>query len=239
MKILIFYTPRSKSTLLQEIMSKKYNLTALVDPFVFSKMKNQNTEEFPRIINHINSSQNICVKVSSTDFLDSRNRKILDYYKDIDYKSFDKIIFVTRKDVQAASLSFCHMNLKEPNSWHSTKDHQTIGRSFNPDIDRILYLLRSYRLFEFVKKYIINDHQNICYDYEYNTLEESLKSNFSLSDRDFDTKLTANDIDYQKLVFNYDGVCAAIKINYSEISNASDYDLQTSNSKFWTVRFES
>jgi hypothetical protein len=219
--------------MIQEILSKKYNLEALVDPFVYSKMKNRNTDEFSSIIKHINSAENICVKVSSTDFLDSRNRRVLDYYKDIDYKSFDKIIFVTRDDIITASLSFAHMTMGAPNTWHSTKDRQLSGKTFSPDIDRILYLLRSYRVFEFIKNYITTNGINEIYDYEYDTVEHNLKNDFDLNDTDFDINLIANDINYSQLIDNYNSVSDFIKSVYSIISRTIDDDLNQFYSKFW------
>lgn len=225
--------------MLQEVLSKKYNLDALVDPFVYSKMKNQNTNEFASIIDRINTSQDICVKVASIDFLDSKNRRVLDYYKDIDYQSFDKIIFVTRDDLLAASLSFCHMTTGDPSTWHSTKEQQNTGKTFSADINRVTYLLRSYRVFEFVKNHIRNNFTNDIYEYEYESLESNLKIDLELSAGDFDTNLVANTIDYQKVNQNYSTVVNFIEQYKGLILSAQDFDLNRVDSKFWTLRFDS
>lgn len=221
--------------MLQEVLSKKYNLEALVDPFVYSKMKNRNTDEFASIVDRINSSQDICVKVASTDFLDSRNRRVLDYYKDIDYKSFDKVIFVTRQDIITASLSFCHMTMGQPDTWHSTRGRKNQGHQFIPDTERITYLLRSYRLFNFIKNYISNNSKEF-YEYEYETLEQDLKNDFDLTDEDFDTNLIPNEIDYKQLIPDYDSICNFIKKSQNEISSVEDQEMNEFNSKFWIWR---
>jgi hypothetical protein len=235
MKILIFYTPRSKSTFLQEILSTKYKLESIVDPFVYSKMKHGNKDEFPKIVDEINTTENICVKISSTDFLDSKNREVHDYYKDINYQSFDKIVFVSRKDILSGSLSCCHMDLKDNTSWHSTKDKKNNGRTFTVDIGRLAWYLRGYRIFDFIKDHIIKNFDKEIYEYDYDNLEEDLKKDFELSAADLDTNLIANEIDYKPLAVNLDRVEDFIKNNVDTILNAPCHELNSYNSKFWTI----
>lgn len=233
MKILIFYTPRSKSTMALEVIAKKFNLTPLVDPLVHSKIRNQNTSEFPSIIDQINSSQNICVKISSTDFLDSRMRRVVDYYKDIDYNSFDKIIFITRNNVLSAALSFTYMDSKNKDTWHRRKGEDQLWGEYNADLDRVHYLLRGYRVYNFVKEYIINSSNTEFYDYEFETVESSMKRDFNMDDSDFDISLINNDLDYMHLVKNLQEVSLVIQNLSDVILTAHDEDLNKFDSNFW------
>src|SRR3989344_337886 len=98
MNILIVHTPRSKSTMVHDILAKKFDLNPLYEPLTFSRIAKQDSSEYDSIIQMINTKDDICVKINGNDFIDLKNKKILDDYKKIHYDHFDKIVFITREN---------------------------------------------------------------------------------------------------------------------------------------------
>ena len=234
MKILIFYTPRSKSTMAAKVLAKRFNLREIIDPLVLSKIKNQNTSEFPKIIQDINQSQNICVKISSSDFLDSKNRRVIDYYKDIDFDSFNKIVFITRNDVLSAALSFTYMDGKNKSSWHRQRGEEKLQEKYCASLDRVYYLLRSYKLYCVIKNYITDNFKYpTYYEYEFDTINEAMKTDFDITEAYFDIDTIDNDLDYKNLVTNLDDVIVTITKLNKVINRSSVADLNKFDSPFW------
>lgn len=234
MKLLIFYTPRSKSTMAQEALATKLNLTPIIDPFVYSKLKTQNDLEFANVVDLINDSQDTCVKISSSDFLDSRNRRIRSCYKDIDYNSFDKIIFLSRKDVLAATLSFTYMDPTDKTTWHRKRGETRISKKYSASLPRAHYLVRSYAVYNLIKKHVIDRCKTpIFYEYEFETVEEQLMQDFNLTQNDFDTDVIRNEIDYASLIENYRDLEFVVNNLYNVILQLPSEDIESQTSQFW------
>ena len=182
----------------------------------------------------INKRQDICVKISSSDFLDSKNRRILNWYKEIDYSSFDTIIFLTRKNIVDAILSFTYMDPKDHTTWHRQLGQHKVYKKYTAALDRAHYLIRSYRVFKLVKDFIVSNYKNQnFYEYEFDDVEEKISNDFSLLLDDFKISLVDNDIDYKLLVENYTALENVIKDLHNVIALSTDEDLNSQQSAFW------
>ena len=234
MKIAIFYHPRSRSTMTHHILAKKFNLTPWNEILTISRRTNQHYDEYPDLINKINTTDNVVLKICINDFINTKDCVILDAYKDIDYKSFDHIIFNIRSDVLGTMLSFGHHYLFDPSKWFRIKGQSFPTRSYEIELARVFYILRSYRMFDDIKEWVTSHAGNAkLHSYDYSTVKEQLKQEFDLDDNDFDINIVPNEIDYKSLATNYDFVADNIMSWYSEIMSATQADIDNPDSFFW------
>jgi len=205
MKILIFYTPRSKSTMLHNMLCKRYNLLEFGDTVTKSRIKNKDFSEYTQLITKINSTNNICVKLNGNDFIDCTTGNLTDLYKTVDYQSFDKIIFLTRKNYIDAILSYGYMDPTNSNSWHRRKDQTVQATPYTVTSAKIYHLLNGYRAYDSIKDYIKSQvtDPNIIRESEFEELSR-LISELQLENVDID--LAPMDIDYKSIVTNYDEI---------------------------------
>jgi len=123
MKILIFASPRSGSTALTDALSRLFNIKRNLEPFNPLNTKGLTEDQINTIANNI--PDNTVVKVLSVH----RPRK---WYLNF-INQFDKVIYLTRADMQAAIESFHyaynHIDLNESGYPDGSKWH--IGYTFN------------------------------------------------------------------------------------------------------------
>jgi len=219
MNTLIVYTPRSKSTYLTAVLSKKFNLVPMKWAILtLSRIANKNFSEYNKIIADINELENACVKVNGNDFIDLQCKSMVDYYRKIDYSRFDKIVFLTRSNFEDALLSYSYMNQSDRYSWHRKKGVAKNEHQYTVDLQKVLYLLRGYAAFEIIKDYIKSKvDQNIVYHYEFNTVDIQLLNDFGIAQLEVDTE--ANELDYKKLATNYDEVHDYVKFCLQRYEN--------------------
>ena len=235
MKILIFYTPRSKSTMVYHILKNFYNLEGICDVLTLSRIANQNFDEYETLINNINSSQNTCVKINSNDFIDLKNKCVNQNYKKINYKSFDKIIFITRNNYLDAVLSYAYMNPKDQTSWHRKKGETKVGVPYKVEPNKLFYLFRGYFLFNKIKNYICdNVNASKIYQYEYESVDEELVCDFNLSTTDID--IAPNELNYTELASNYGEIAKLAPVIYQQMAKLSVADLDNESTFFWEDR---
>lgn len=234
MKILIFYTPRSKSTMVHSIMKKRYGLIDIGDSLTLSRIAKQGFDEYDTIIDRINTTPNCCVKMNGNDFIDLKNQCVNYDYKKVDFSSFDKVIFTTRAACLDAVLSIAYMNPRDQSSWHRRKGAEKIGVPYTVDPDKLFYMYRGYFLFEKIKNHIcqIVDPEKI-YQYEYETLNQELMRDFELSECDFDIEIEPNNLDYTQLATNYHEIAELAPTIYQRMAELSVDELDNPNSFFW------
>ncbi len=235
MKILIVYTPRSKSTYLYQVLTKKYNLDPFGDRLTKSRIKNKSFVEYEDIINEMNSANNICVKINGNDFIDTTNHCIHTQFKDIDFASFDKIIFVTRKNYLDAVLSYAYMNPADSDSWHKKVGELKIGFKYTVDPAKVFYLLRGYRVFDLLRTYIetvvpLGAHK---IHYEYDDVDVRFPTDFELSPEDLRISIEANGIDYRHIATNYNEISQLVPQVARQMLTAPYRDINDPHSFFW------
>lgn len=205
MKILILFTPRSKSTIVHHILSKKYNLKGLRELFAIERLVHKNQQRYKEIIDIINNTDNICLKLNSIDFIEMNSNNFLPEFFSIDFKSFDKIIFITRKDYMSAIPSNSYIDRSKVHAWHRYKNREFQAKQFNIDLAMITYYGRVHAMFEKLKPIIINQAPNAeIYHYDFDNVEQNLLRDFDLTAKDFDIETLPCDLDYKKLALNYD-----------------------------------
>lgn len=202
MKILVFYTPRSKSTAIHDALARQYNLDAWGDRVTQSRIKNQNFNEYPELIAAINNADNICVKLNGNDFIDLQNKTVLDSYKQIDFASFDKIIMASRSNITEAIASYAYMNPADKSTWHRPKGESRVGTPYQISLNKVFYLLRGYVVYGIICDYIrsqVPAEKVLVTDYE--TAEHDIKVWF---DNDMsDISIEPNGYDYKSMAGNY------------------------------------
>jgi len=234
MKILIHYTPRSKSTKLISILSKKYDLEDWQEMLTRNRFQKKSHDQIPELIKKINDADNIGVKINGNDFVDFHNRRILDCYKDIDYKSFDRIIFLTRKDYVAATLSFGYMNLSDPLTWHRRIGKEKKQVEYEISQFKIHAIARCYLMHEYVKNFIKSQvDKSKVFDYEFDTMEQNAIQDFDLTDEDFDIDITESNIDYRKLLANPNQTVQDIHNVFNRIQQVNETELNDLPDFFW------
>jgi len=208
MKVLIFYTPRSKSTMLHDMMCKKFGLVGFGDTVTKSRIKNKNDTEYKPLIDYINNNDNICVKLNGNDFVGS------ELYKTVDYESFDKIIFLTRQNQVDAVLSYAYMNPSDSNTWHRKKDQSVELVAYSVPYCKVQHLLTGYISYEKIKRHILDHISDAVevHDCEYDNVS-LLINELELVD---DIDLLPMDIDYRSLVTNYNEVLSMITRFWAE-----------------------
>jgi len=109
-KILIFASPRSGSTSLTKALSKLLKLPQVLEPFNPLNIKNLSEQEISNLKYKLPEA--CIVKVLS-------KHRPRDYF--LEYIAyFDKVIFLTRKDIEAAYESFYRsFKLNDRRQWHS------------------------------------------------------------------------------------------------------------------------
>lgn len=234
MKILVFYTPRSKSTMVYTILKNKFKLADVGDVLTLSRIANQNFTEYDSLINRINNSQNICVKMNGNDFIDLKNKCVNYDYKKIDFSSFDKIVFITRKNYINAALSYAYMNPADQSSWHRKKGEVKVGQSYTINPTKLFYLFRGYFLYETIKNHIYSQvNISNVHEYEYETVEDQLVSDFNLSSEDFKIELEPNNLDYTKLATNYNEILDLATTIYNKMAELPINDIDNNKTFFW------
>jgi hypothetical protein len=234
MKILIFYTPRSKSTMIYNILKNYYGLKGIGDILTLSRIANQNFKNYNELIDYINHSDNSCVKINANDFIDLKNKCINYDYKKIDYSSFDNIIFVTRNNYTDAVLSYAYMDPKDQSSWHRKQGEIKIASEYKVDPCKLFYLFRGYFLFEKIKNEICNTATTSkIYSYEYDTVDQELMRDFNLLPTKIDNDLAPNNLDYKLLATNYDEIVELSSEVYEKMATLCVASLNDADSFFW------
>ena len=235
MKILIVYTPRSKSTYICNVLAKRFNLEPFGDSLTRSRIKNKNFSEYKVIIDEINSRDNICVKINGNDFIDLSNRCIHHQFKAIDFNSFDKIIFVSRNNILDAVLSYAYMDPANSESWHKKINEDKIGHPYTVDLTKVFYLIRGYRIFDILKSYIetMVDIGKTKVYYEYTNIDGTFQKDFGLTKDDMTIGIEANGLNYRELVTNLDEVSDLVPRVDELFSRAAFRDINDPNSFFW------
>lgn len=230
MNILIFYTPRSKSTMIGKVLANKFHLDYCESPLTISRLSNKNFNEYPQIIEKINSTNNGCVKICANDFVDLFQKSINEDYKKINFNIFDHIIFLTRESMLDAVLSFGYMDSSNRSSWHRKQGEEKEIKPYSIVPARIFNLLRGYSIFNKIKEYISQNTTAKLYDCEYDTVEESLSKQLSLNQDDFKIELIPNGVPYKDIVLNYEEVLTNVNGYKANMSNA---DFNNPDSFFW------
>lgn len=243
MNIAIVFIARTKSTMIHNILAKKFNLTPLKEILFFSRRRRQDYEEYPELIQKINTEDNICVKICVNDFIDGKTCRIMDDYKKIDYTKFDHIIFVKRQDLMGNVASFGHHNLinfADFNKSHRKKGQDFEGSPYEITPDRTAYIIRGYRILNLLRDWI-GEHAGSAkiHDYEFETVNQELTRDFGLKDEDFDIDIEPCGLDYRSLASNYEEIEKMLPGLYSRIMNTTDKDFNDPDSPFWekNVRF--
>jgi len=237
MKILVFYTPRSKSTMVHDVLQRHYGLDNIGDSLTLSRIANQGFLEYNKIIDTINNTDNICVKMNPNDFIDIPNQCINYRYKNIDYASFDKIVTITRDNYVDAVLSYAYMNPQDQASWHRRRGAEKVGVRYEIPEFKVFYLLRGYCLFHKIKAHIEQTAgADRMHHYEYQTVEQDLARDFGLNAADFDIDLVPNGLDYSQLATNYDEIVELTKQVYQRMTALPVDELDNWRSFFWNDR---
>lgn len=224
MKILVFYTPRSKSTAVHDALAKKFDLTPMGDIVTLSRIKNKNFNEYPEIIEKINCTDNIIVKLNGNDFVDVPNQKILGLYETIDFGKFNKIIFVTRDNLAQAIASYAYMDPANKQSWHKPRGEVRTGKTYEIAIEKVYHMIRGYIAYNQIKQYIAQLSLAVdLHDYEYNTVESSLLNNFGITTDSID--IETNNYDYEILASNYADVKKLVPMLYTSMMNGNMWEL--------------
>lgn len=232
MKILVFYTPRSKSTALHNALADSYQLEPWCDIVTQSRIKNKNFSEYPVLFDRINTTDNICIKLNGNDFIDLANKEISPLYKEVDYQSFDKIFFITRNNIVDAIASYAYMDPADKSTWHKPRGERRIGNTYLIPSQKIFYMLRGYVAYNIVKDYICSQvhKDNIC-ELEYETVEFEVKNKFNIDMLNID--IEPNGYNYSQLAPNYHEVSQVANEAYQVMLT---YDLKRTvdkNSFFW------
>lgn len=235
MKILIVYTPRSKSTMLINILSKKFHLENCLELLTRSRRANQNFNEFPELIHRINTEDNICVKITGgNDFIDLKTCTIINNYKNIDYNNFDRVILLSRDNYVNAVLSYAYMDQLNDRTWHRQKGELKIGQPYTVNSLKIFYMLRGYIVYNYVRDFILkNTDPKKILEYEFESVETSAMHDFNLSASDFDIDLEDNQLDYKQLVDNPEQTIEEIHEVYNRMNQLSISDINNADSFFW------
>ena len=235
MKILIVYTPRSKSTWLITVLARRFRLDNWLELLTRSRRKNQSFDQFPTLIQQINTTDNICVKVTGgNDFIDLKTRSIINAYRDIDYNSFDRVILLSRNDYVSAVMSYAYMDQRNDRTWHRRRGENKVGQAYTVSSSKIYYLLRGYVVYKHVRDYILQhtDPARIL-EYEFESIETQAQQDFGLSANDFEIDLVNNNLNYRELAVNADSAVAEIQQVYQRMSQLTLQDIQDPSSFFW------
>lgn len=232
MKILVFYTPRSKSTALHNALASAYRLEPWCDMVTQSRIRNKNFNEYPALFERINSTDNICVKLNGNDFINLTNNEIVQQYKDINYNSFDKIFFITRNNIVDAIASYAYMNPADKSTWHKPRGEYRVGTSYMIPTQKIFYMLRGYVAYNIIKDYICNQvSADKIYDFEYESVEQEVKNKFDVDMLDID--IEPNGYNYSQMAPNYNEIAQIATEVYQIMAT---YDLERTLDKhsfFW------
>jgi hypothetical protein len=225
--------------MIYSILKKRYNLTDIGDSLTLSRIARRDFSEYDSIIDRVNSSNNVCVKMNGNDFIDMQNQCINYDYEKVDFSSFDKVIFVTRSNYLDAVLSIAYMNPQDQSSWHRRKGADKIGVPYCVDPAKLFYMYRGYFLFEKIKQHIcgIVDAEKI-HHYEFETVEQDLMRDFDLTSADIDIDLEPNNLDYSQLATNYDEIADLSPKVYQQMSRLPIDELDNPDSYFWTGRLK-
>lgn len=234
MKIAIFYMARTKSTMIHDVLAKKFNLEPLKEILFFSRRSKQSYDEYPELIKQINDKDNICVKICVNDFIDPKTCRVTDDYKAIDYTKFDHIIFVKRDDVMGNIASFGHHNLFDFDKSHRKKGQAFEGRNYEIDITKVNYILRAYRIIGVMRDWVKNNSGSAkLYDYKFETAEQQLINDFGLTSEDFDIDIEPCGLDYKTLAGNYKEIETLLPVLYDKMMSTVPEDFNNPNSAFW------
>lgn len=228
MKIIMLYSPRSRSTWTHNVLVKKFNLDPTwCEPLLESRRPRQDYKEYPAIIDRINQSNNCCIKISCNDWIDIKNKQLRTDYKQILWNRFDHVITHTREDYVSAILSYAYMDMRDKKSWHRRRGEIKQQRSYEADINIMYYLLRGYAMFSLVKKHIIDtvDSSKI-HHYEFASAERQVAQDFGLEGDDLVAEIVSNELDYSKLASNYNEILSnapnVLEMLQQQITNPSE-----------------
>lgn len=241
MKILIVYTPRSKSTMVHDVVSQRFGLEPMREALTRSRRAQQNFDEFPDIIHRMNTEDNICVKITGgNDFIDLPNRRIRPDYKTIDYASFDRVILISRRDYVSAVMSYAYMDQLNDRSWHRRRGENKLGHAYTVSDLKIYYMLRGYAVFDHVSQYIA-DHMppDRLLRYDFDTAETQLAKDFGLDPQDFEIDIVPNELDYRALAHDSEKTVSTIHDVYNYVMSLSIDQINHPDTRFWSYSDQS
>lgn len=237
MKILIFYTPRSKSTFLAKTLASKFDINLFNDELTISRIKNQGFVEYPELIEKINTLSDACIKVCANDFIDLQNCCISDYYKQIKFELFDHVIFISRKNFFDSLLSYAYMDPTDQSSWHRIAGQTKIIRRYTIPDTKIFYLCRGYFVFNYLKLYIQQKSTNATFfDYDYNTVDSMISNDWNIDNTVCNIDLLPNDVPYKDLVENYNQIKTNADRIFYMFKNISLAQFNNKNSFAWKTQ---
>jgi len=241
MKILTVYTPRSKSTMVHDVLSRRFGLEPMKEALTRSRRARQNFDEFPEIIHRMNTQDNICVKITGgNDFIDLPNHRVREDYKTIDFASFDRVILISRKDYVSAVMSYAYMDQLNDRSWHRRRGETKLGQPYTVSDLKIYYMLRGYAVFDHVSRYIA-DHMpaDRLLRYDFDTAETQLAQDFDLQPQDFEIDIVPNELDYQALAQDSQATVQRIHDVYDYVMSLSIDQINLPDARFWSYSDQS
>lgn len=142
MKILIFASPRSGSTALTHAINQLLNIPMILEPYNILNIRGKSKEEIANLQNNLPSK--CIVKVLSKH----KTRKFFAKY----IKLFDKVIFLTRKDIKLSIESYFYADEREEvneqefpggTKWHLSYSFDSTNVSINQWVtDYITYSIQ-------------------------------------------------------------------------------------------------
>lgn len=191
--------------MVHDMLCKRYNLIGFGDTVTKSRIKNKDFREYKKLIATINNTDNICVKLNGNDFFDSTTGKLNDFYKTINYNTFDKIIFITRKNYIDAILSYGYMDPANSDSWHRRKTQPVDVHPYTVTEAKIHHLLNGYKAYEEIKDYIKSTvaQPEIVSETDFEDLPNSLST---LQLKNVEIDIQPMGIDYKSIVTNYNEI---------------------------------
>lgn len=236
MKILIFYTPRSKSTLLAKVLSKNFGLSLINDELTVARIQDQNFNRYPELLKKINQVSDTCVKICANDFVDLQKQNLSTFYKQIDFESFDHIIFQTRQNFIDALFSYAYMNPADRSSWHRAVGSDITYRNYIVTDTKALYLSRGYYAFNFLKQYIIASAPKAkFYSYDFDSVDLSLSDDWGISPNSISIDTVPNDIPYKDLVENVSTITNRATKIFNDVEKLTIEQFNDRNSLAWNI----
>lgn len=227
--------------MVHDVLSRRFGLEPMREALTRSRRTRQSFDEFPAIIHRMNTTDNICVKITGgNDFIDLPNRRIREDYKTIDYASFDRVILISRKDYVSAVMSYAYMDQLNDRSWHRRRGETKLGQSYTVSDLKIYYMLRGYAVFDHVSQYIASqlpaDH---VLRYDFDTAETQLATDFGLDPADFEIDIVPNELDYRALATNSEQTVNQIHNVYQYVMSLTVDQINQPDARFWSYSDQS
>lgn len=227
--------------MVHDVLSRRFGLEPMREALTRSRRARQSFDEFPAIIHRMNTTDNICVKITGgNDFIDLPNRRIREDYKTIDYASFDRVILISRKDYVSAVMSYAYMDQLNDRSWHRRRGESKLEKTYTVSDLKIYYMLRGYAVFDHVSQHIA-DHvpSDRLLRYDFDTAETQLTMDFGLDSADFEIDIVPNELDYSALATDSDTTVQRIHDVYQYVMSLSLDQINKPDAKFWSYSDQS